>query len=254
MSVAGKSLRTAEGRFSPGQSGNPAGRPKGSRNKATLVAEALLDEATGAVVAKAIDEALAGDALLLRTVFRAICKKDPGRTIELDLPEERFGDPVAFLEATMRAVALGEITPQEAALLARIASVMVQAQRLKLRIELQKAKSDARQTTDVMPPGCDPGVDPAIHESGRTAVETSHPISRTADVDGRDNPGYDDHGRKHGPAFGLYFRARAKDPSIAPVFSGDAGSGDERGLQARQGVDACIAPVFSRGDERKKAA
>jgi hypothetical protein len=43
----------------------------------------------------------------------------------------------------MRAVALGEITPQEAALLARVAAVMVQAQRLKLRIEQQKAKTRA---------------------------------------------------------------------------------------------------------------
>jgi hypothetical protein len=35
--------RTSEDRFRPGQSGNPAGRPVGSRNKATLAAEALLD-------------------------------------------------------------------------------------------------------------------------------------------------------------------------------------------------------------------
>jgi hypothetical protein len=30
------------GGFAPGQSGNPAGRPKGARNKATLAVEALL--------------------------------------------------------------------------------------------------------------------------------------------------------------------------------------------------------------------
>ena len=122
MSATVESLRTSEGRYSPGQSGNPAGRPKGSRNKATLVAEALLDEATGPVVANAVETALAGDGLMLRTVFQAICKKDPGRTIELDIPDGSFGDPVVFLEATMRAVALGEITPQEAALVARLAS------------------------------------------------------------------------------------------------------------------------------------
>src|SRR5688500_8075628 len=107
MSAGTETSRTAEGRFAPGQSGNPTGRPKGSRNKATIIAEALLDEATGPVVAKAIDDALAGDGPMLRTVFHAICRKDPGRTIQLDLPEGRFGDPVAFLEATMRAVALG---------------------------------------------------------------------------------------------------------------------------------------------------
>jgi hypothetical protein len=252
MSTTAESLRTPEGRFSPGQSGNPAGRPKGSRNKATVIAEGLLDEATGPVVAKAIDDALAGDGAMLRTVFQAICKKDPGRTIELDLPEGRFGDPVAFLEATMRAVALGEITPQEAALLARVASVMVQAQRLKLRVDQQKAKSDARE--NVMPRGCDPGVDPAIHETGRTVEKTSRPMSWTADVDGQDKPGHDDNQGKHGPTSGLYLRSRAKDASIAPVFSGGAGSGDERRLPALQGTAACVAPVDSRGDERRKAA
>ena len=121
------------------------------------------------------------DGAMLRTVFQAVCKKEPGRTIELDIPEGRFGDPVVFLEATMRAVALGEITPQEAALLARVASVMVQAQRLKLRIEQQKAKSDARK--NVMA-----GLDPAIHESDRTVEKTPSAMSRTADVDGRDSP------------------------------------------------------------------
>jgi len=32
-----------QGCFKPGQSGNPAGRPKGSRHRATLAIEALLD-------------------------------------------------------------------------------------------------------------------------------------------------------------------------------------------------------------------
>ena len=86
----------------------------------------------------------------------------------------------------MRAVALGEITPQEAALLARVASVMVQAQRMKLRIEQWKAKGKP-----VMPPGCDPGVDPAIHvdRSEQGACGTSD--SSAARVDGRVKPGHD---------------------------------------------------------------
>jgi hypothetical protein len=215
-------LRNAEGRFSPGQSGNPAGRPKGSRNKATLVAEALLDEATGPVVAQAIETGLAGDGAMLRSVFQAICKKDPGRTIELDVPEGSWGDPIVFLEATMRAVALGEITPQEAALLARVASVMVQAQRMKLRIEQFKAKSK--------PTSAEVAVDPpqdsrsASDESDERGSDQQRPRRETADR----------------PVSRLYSCERAADARIPPVFS--------------RAPASSIPPVNSRGDERRKAA
>jgi hypothetical protein len=225
MSDTYDALRTAEGRFVPGESGNPAGRPKGSRNKATLVAEALLDEATGPVVAKAIDEALGGDGAMLRTVFQAVWKKDPGRTIELDIPEERYGDPVVFLEATMRAVALGEITPQEAALLARLGSVMVQAQRLKLRIDQWKAKDKERtKSRDVAAE--------APEETPRTTPDGSD-----ARVDGREEPG---RATAVPPVSRLYSRAHPVEPCIAPVFS-------------REGPSS-IPPVDPRGDERRKAA
>ena len=39
--------------FKPGQSGNPSGRPHGSRNKATLALEALLDGEGEAITRKA---------------------------------------------------------------------------------------------------------------------------------------------------------------------------------------------------------
>jgi hypothetical protein len=40
----GKQRRGPGRRFEKGQSGNPAGRAKGSRNKATIALQALLDE------------------------------------------------------------------------------------------------------------------------------------------------------------------------------------------------------------------
>ena len=52
--------------FRPGQSGNPNGRPKGSRNAATLALESLLDGEAEALTRKAVELALAGDIAALR--------------------------------------------------------------------------------------------------------------------------------------------------------------------------------------------
>ena len=45
--------------FKKGKSGNPDGKPKGSRNKTTLAMEALLDGEADALTRKAIEMALA---------------------------------------------------------------------------------------------------------------------------------------------------------------------------------------------------
>jgi len=52
----------ARGRpFEKGRSGNPGGRRRGSRNKATLAAAALLAGGSDAVTRKAVETALGGD-------------------------------------------------------------------------------------------------------------------------------------------------------------------------------------------------
>lgn len=58
--------KQADTRFRPGQSGNPSGRPKGSRNATTLALEGLLDGQANALTQKAIDLALTGDMAALR--------------------------------------------------------------------------------------------------------------------------------------------------------------------------------------------
>jgi Family of unknown function (DUF5681) len=56
--------RNPDGRFAKGNSGN-TGRPRGSRSRATLAAEALLDGEVEALTRKLIDKALEGDSAAL---------------------------------------------------------------------------------------------------------------------------------------------------------------------------------------------
>ena len=58
--------------FEKGVSGNPTGRPRGSRNATTLALEALLDGQANALTQKAIDLALGGDMAALRLCLDAI--------------------------------------------------------------------------------------------------------------------------------------------------------------------------------------
>ena len=71
MSLAAKTPKEQRGRgpgrpFAPGTSGNPRGRPSGSRHKTTLAMEELLDGEAEKLTRKAIDLALAGDMVALR--------------------------------------------------------------------------------------------------------------------------------------------------------------------------------------------
>ena len=68
--------KSNSGRFQKGQSGNPAGRPKGSKNKMTLIKEAieadLVDQAQGdamAVYKKTVDLAKAGDTTCIKILM-----------------------------------------------------------------------------------------------------------------------------------------------------------------------------------------
>jgi hypothetical protein len=58
-----------DGRFKPGQSGNPAGKPKGARHKTTLAMEALLEGEAEGPTRKAVEMALAGDTTAMRLCF-----------------------------------------------------------------------------------------------------------------------------------------------------------------------------------------
>jgi Family of unknown function (DUF5681) len=67
--------RDAEGRFRKGQSGNPAGRSRGSHNKSIEAAELLLEGEAEALTRRAVELALEGDAAALRLCLDRSCRR-----------------------------------------------------------------------------------------------------------------------------------------------------------------------------------
>jgi mannose-6-phosphate isomerase-like protein (cupin superfamily) len=111
--------RTEEGRFAPGHSGNPAGRPKGSRNRASLLDAMLREGEAEVLVRRYIERALGGDMVAIRVLFRALVPAAKGRAIELDV-EEPGADEVAAYDAALREVARGAVTLDEASQFSRL--------------------------------------------------------------------------------------------------------------------------------------
>jgi hypothetical protein len=72
--------------FQKGQSGNPLGRPLGARNKATIIAEMLLQGEVEAMTRLAIERAKAGDMTALRMCLDRAAPPCKHRTIAFELP------------------------------------------------------------------------------------------------------------------------------------------------------------------------
>lgn len=107
--------------FQPGESGNPAGRPRGARNKRTLLAESMLDRDGADIIEKLIRLAKGGDIVAIRMCIDRICPKQRDRPVPLDLPPmTTAADAAAAMGAIMQAIGDGDIGTQEAAELAKV--------------------------------------------------------------------------------------------------------------------------------------
>jgi len=108
-------------KFRPGQSGNPSGKPKGARHRATQMAEKLMEADAGEVVNAVITAAKGGDMTAARLILDRIAPVRKGRPINLEFPEIADAAGVlAGLSATVKAMGDGRITPDEAATVAGV--------------------------------------------------------------------------------------------------------------------------------------
>jgi hypothetical protein len=110
------------------------GRRAGSKNRTTLVAEALLAGEEAELVRKAIELAKAGDVQMLKFLLDRILPKE--RSVRIDLPAvDRSYDALDALAAIIDAVGTGQIAPSEAAALA---SLLAAYTRVKEFVEVEE--------------------------------------------------------------------------------------------------------------------
>jgi hypothetical protein len=134
----------------PFEKGN-GGRKPGSKNKTTLVAEALLKCEEVELVRKAIELAKAGDGPLLKFLLDRILPKE--RSLRVDLPAmQRAHDTVNALEAIIDGVCTGQIAPSEAATVANLvesrARILNDAE-VKLRLDdIEKRQKDLQHALE----------------------------------------------------------------------------------------------------------
>jgi hypothetical protein len=114
--------------FEKGESGNPAGRPRGSRNRATLLMQSLLAHDAEAIGRKAVEMAIAGDLAAIRLCMDRLAPVRKDEPVAFDLPPiEKPADIVGATASIVAAVAAGELTPSQAADVSKVIGVHVQA-------------------------------------------------------------------------------------------------------------------------------
>lgn len=113
--------RDARGQFFRGQSGNPAGRPRGSRNKDTVMVEQMFERFGGALANKAVNMALEGNMAAMRLCVSRIVAPRRQRASEFALPPLRSAADLApAMTAIAEALGEGTITADEAYQLSQV--------------------------------------------------------------------------------------------------------------------------------------
>ena len=107
-----KSGRNADGTFAPGN----AGKPRGTRHKATRAALALLEGEAEALTRQAVAMAMEGDTTALRLCLERIAPPRKDAPVAFALPPMQSARDAAQAAASvLAAVADGELTPTEGA-------------------------------------------------------------------------------------------------------------------------------------------
>src|ERR1700739_1811209 len=129
--------------FQPGQSGNPNGRPPGSRNKKTLIAEEVLTAKAHETVHEIIRSAQVNDRTAMRLCMERLAPTGIDEPIELDLPSiEGPDDLIAAAGVIIKACGDGTISPRQTVCMLTAGDRLP---RIVERVEQIKARREARR-------------------------------------------------------------------------------------------------------------
>lgn len=115
--MATTNSRTKRGQFAPGHSGNPSGRPAGSRNARTVFLHSLLDGDAEAIIAALVTAAKKGKPAALRLATERLipARAARDRSAEMQLPRcSTAADVAEACAEVLDRAAAGEITLEAA--------------------------------------------------------------------------------------------------------------------------------------------
>jgi len=106
-----KNGRNTAGQFSSGN----FGRPRGSRNKATIAIESLIEGQAEALTQAAVSKALEGDSVALRLCMDRIAPPPKDAVVTFSMPTMSNAlDAAEAAGSVLTAVSKGDLTPLEA--------------------------------------------------------------------------------------------------------------------------------------------
>ena len=123
--------KQAAGKFLPGASGNPSGRPVGSRNKVSIMLDGILEDKAQELMDKAIQRALAGNTGMLKMLINKIIPDAKERPADLRLPVVKDeSDTPAIALAMLASLASGDLLPGEIAPFIKLVELFVRSKEL----------------------------------------------------------------------------------------------------------------------------
>lgn len=136
-------MTTKKTTWKKGQSGNPAGRPRGARNKATLLVLGLMERDAEEIAQAVITAARTGDLAAAKLVLERLAPPLRERPISIELPDTSTTEGVSKAQQVIiEAVGKGELLPGEGSALA----ALVESRRRALETDdLERRLSDLEE-------------------------------------------------------------------------------------------------------------